>query len=122
MALTDTQKQKCRDYLGIPSLVGFLTVGNAGPDLVQRLDALSAEAEAQVIVLLTKIDTSRTDIEGARGRLKASEVGDIKLNQMELKQRWREDLYLCQQLGNIVQMAVQWHPSRSGNSTPEVIA
>lgn len=118
MALTDTEKQKCRDYLGIPSLTGFLTVGNAGPDLSERLDALSAEAEAQVTALLTKIDTSRTDIEGARGRLKASEVGDIKLNEKEIKQRWREDLYLCQQLGNIVQMDVRWHPAKRG--CPEV--
>lgn len=118
MALTETEKQQARDYLGIPSLTGFLTVGNTGPDLSERLDALNAEAETQVKALLTKIAASRADIESARGRLKAAEVGDIKLNPKEMRQRWKEDLYLCQQLGVIVQMGVCYHPAQRG--CPEV--
>ncbi len=120
MALTATQKQKARDYLGIPSITSLFRVGNQGPDLSERLDALSAESELRVVELLDAIDTSRTDITAARGRLKAEQVGDIKLNQRELKDRWREDYLLCRQLAVIVGMEVYDHPSRP--KPPEVIA
>lgn len=114
MALTLEQKQKARDYLGVPSIRDWWLQGNSGPDLDLRMDELPAEAEARVVALLGKLDTSRTDIEGALGRLKAAEVEGIVLNPRELRDRWREDLKLCQQLAVVVAFEVKWHPALPG--------
>ena len=88
-------------------------MGTPGPTLTERLAELAnnPEAESAFKALLVKITASRTDIEAARGRLKAAKVGDVELNKGEIGTRWREDLELCEQLGLIINMPVYRHPS-----------
>lgn len=109
MALTETEIQQALRFLGIPAISGTWNAGTQGQTLRERLAELSSDAEAGFKALLVKIEASRTDLEGARGRLKASKVGDIELNPGEIKARWREDLELCEQLGQIVNMPVYRH-------------
>lgn len=122
MALTATEKQKAREYLGIPAISAGWAQETPNRTLEQQLDALAsnAEAEASFKAIIAKIDTSRADLETARGRLKAAEVGDVKLNANEIRQRWQEDLELCEQLGAIISMPVYRHKALRGARCVEV--
>lgn len=115
MALTNAQRESVYEYLGYPTIT---YLGNISQTLAVILDNLSANTETRVTDLITKIATSRTDIISAQGRLKASEVGDIKLNQGELKQRWQEDYRLCRQLSILLSVPIADHPAKRG--CPEV--
>lgn len=118
MALTETQKQQAREYLGIPTVTGAFNLGSPGVTFDERIASLAGNtaAEDSFKALLAAITTSRTDIEAARGRLKAAEVGDIKLNPKELRQRWREDLELCERMARIINMEVVRHPAIKSGS------
>ncbi|MNY06915.1 hypothetical protein D3C86_1396960 [compost metagenome] len=123
MALTETEKEAVRGYLGIPSVSAWVTAGNPGLNLTERLRNLSVEAEARVKALLAKIGASRTAIDGALDRTKASMVGAITLNPMEIPQRWEADFNLCQELGTILDFEVRNHPhlGRSGIIEAEMV-
>lgn len=116
MALTDAQREQVYEYLGYPTITFYANPSNT---LRQILDGMTANTEARVIVLIGQISTSRTDIVSARGRLKAGKVGDIELNKDEIKQRWREDYRLCQQLGILLGVPILTHPAK-GKHCPEV--
>lgn len=123
MALTETEKEAIRGYLGIPSVSAWTAAGNPGLSLTERLQNLSVEAEARVKGLLAKIEASRTAIEEALGRTKASSVGSITLNPMEIPQRWEADFNLCQELGTILDFNLRNHPhlSRAGAIEAEMV-
>lgn len=118
MALTDAQREAVYEYLGYPTVT---YLGNPSQTLATILDNLTANTESRVSALLVKIATSRTDIDAATGRLKAAEVGDIKLNGQELPQRWKADYQLCRQLSILLGVPIQDHPAKP-RSGPEVIA
>lgn len=76
MAFSATEKGKIRWFLGYTSR--FYQVVT---QLEQAMNAIDAEAEANVRAQITKLDTLVTEIEGARPRLKAIKVGSIELPQ-----------------------------------------
>lgn len=115
MALTDAQRESVYEYLGFPTVTEF---GSPSQTLATILDNMSSNAESRVVALIDLITTSRGDILSAQGRLKASEVGDIKLNQSEIKQRWQEDYRLCEQLSILLGVGIRRHPAK--RSAPEV--
>lgn len=116
MALTEAQKEQVYEFLGYPTVTTF---GTPSQTLATILASLTANTETRVAALLTLIATSRTDIAAARGRLKAAEVGDIKLNGNELRDRWREDYRLCRQLSILLGVPLEDHPA-PGRVAPEV--
>lgn len=111
MAFDDTETQKVRDYLGLESLLTDSRYIFQTTRLEERLAALNAAAEARVKSLLAEIDTLRSDITAARGRLKAAELEGIKLNPKEIDQLWKEDLRLCRMLAQVISWPLKRHPA-----------
>lgn len=93
MALTDAQRTSVLRHLGFhavsqsrfPIVEGFAAIGTI-------LDALAdtPATETEVIAILGRLAALETALDGARSRLKASEVGSITLNADEHDQLWRE--------------------------------
>lgn len=99
MALTAAQKVAIKRHLGMnsaapswyPYVDPFVAVG-------QILETLPAATEAECVVILTRLAAIETSLDAARSRLKAEQVGSIKLNGAEIRQlrgelnRWRAEL------------------------------
>lgn len=99
MALTAAQKVAIKRHLGMnsaapswyPYVDPFVAIG-------QILDTLPAATESECVVILTRLAAIEASLDAARSRLKASEVGSIKLNASEIGQlraelhRWRREL------------------------------
>lgn len=117
MALTDAQRESVYEYLGYPTVT---YLGNPSQTLRTILDNLTANTESRVTALLTKIGTSRSDIDAAAGRLKAAKVGDIELNDQEIPQRWTADYQLCRQLSILLGVPINDHPGKPRGG-PEVL-
>lgn len=99
MPLTDAEKVSIRRHLGLnsasaanyPFIETFFSAN-------QVLETLSATAETECRTILTRLTNIETSLDSALGRLKASEVGSITLNneepghlRRELK-HWRREL------------------------------
>ncbi len=83
MALTDTQKAEIRDFLGWPA-----RFHDRDDRLENAFTALAdlPDDETRIIALLNKAKDIETRITDALGRIKASAVGSITLNQAEILQ------------------------------------
>lgn len=91
MALTDTEKAACRLYLGWSARfhqhdsrleMALIAVGDL-PEHQAQITNLITGSPPGLLACLQDIDSK---LRGAHGRLKASEVGSIKLNAAELQQ------------------------------------
>lgn len=121
MALTSAERQKVRDYLGLPTIFTDPRIVYQSPNLDTRLDALPADAETRIKALLAEIDTMRSNITAAQGRLKAAELEGIKLNPKEVDQLWKEDLRRCRMLGQVISTPVVAHPALPAFSGVETL-
>jgi hypothetical protein len=74
MALTDTEKAKCRHYLGYPSLFRYLNTRLEG-----TFTALDAVAEARIQTLLTALDALDVELTSAF----TSSAGIKKVDEVE---------------------------------------
>ncbi len=81
MAFTETQRVAIRTWLGWSER--FHQTNSA---LEQAMNAVEgvAEAQANVEVILTELDSIEVALKDARNRLKASKVGSIDLNKNEV--------------------------------------
>jgi hypothetical protein len=100
MAFTATEKANIIFYLGYPAKTIVPDSTSYSNVIAGRLDNNSVDIETIARDLLAKIVTSRAEIELAKGRLKASKVEDITLNDREMRDRWKEDSKLCRMLGD----------------------
>lgn len=99
MPLTDAEKVSIRRHLGLnsasaawyPYIETFFSANSI-------LETLPAATETECRAILTRLTDIETALDSARGRLKASEVGSIALNNEEPKhlrrelQHWRSEL------------------------------
>jgi hypothetical protein len=99
MALTAAEKVSVKRALGYNSASEALYPIIPPPySLNQVLDTLPAETETEVRSILTRLTAIETALDTAIGRLKAIQVGSIKLNDQETRQlraeraAWRREL------------------------------
>ena len=74
MAFSTTERGRIRWFLGYTSR--FYQVDS---NLEQAMTAIDSEAETNIRTALGKLSSIETELDGARPRLKALEVGSIKL-------------------------------------------
>ena len=80
MALTDTQKQKILRYIGWSDLYIRENKRYYSSSIVQRLEDLTPEAEADAIALLNRCLDIEAQLAKATSRLTVTSVGNIRLN------------------------------------------
>lgn len=88
MAFTLTEQTAIRDYLGWTAKYQQFDSGleRAFSFIANLTSGGDSSVEDQVRALLVKVQTIETEVDAARPRFKADQVGTIKLNRMEIKQ------------------------------------
>jgi hypothetical protein len=97
-ALTPTEEAKALRYLGYPNwsaLAASYQLGYPAPSQPEYLvrDSfvrINDEGLAQVRIDLCQLDSIQAQIAEARGRMKASKIGNLTINQDEIPQLRRE--------------------------------
>ena len=108
MAFTDEEKARTRHFLAYPSWVslaqsiqlGFPAASEPLFLLEDAFGRLTPGGEAAVRIDLCECEDIEVQLRSARGRLKASKVGDVTLNPMELGQLKQELNYWITRLGD----------------------
>lgn len=99
MALTETQKSQLRKYLGYPE-----RFHQTRPEFELALVALqgTATGEAQVLAELARLVIIDSRLDDAPDRLRASTVGTITLNPMEIGALRSEGKRIVRRIANIM--------------------
>lgn len=117
MALTATEKTKIIKYLGWP--LKTLDSGSTHYNSIvnSRLINLTVEAEALIKGLLTRIEKIDSAMESALCRMSTQQVGDIKLNNMEMDQLKKEYIKRIRELSDATDIKIE----RSGGVNVGVV-
>lgn len=102
MSLTPAEKNSIKRYLGLDLITADAWRGSGAAGLDRNLERLDADALVTVRALLTELAAVDASIPAARGRLKASEVGNITLNPAELTKLRRERSALAAELAALL--------------------
>lgn len=117
MALTATEKTKIIKYLGWPLKTLDSTSTHFNSIVNARLLNLTAEAEALIKGILKRIESLDDKMEAALCRLSTQQVGDIKLNNMELDQLKKEYIKRIRELSDATDIDIE----RSGGVNVGVV-
>ena len=104
MALTDQQKADVRNALGWSA-----RFHQFDSRLEQAMSALATEPEheQQVIDLLADVASMKTKLTDSHNRLKASKVGSIDLNPMEVQWLRKEGARFCNEIASILGVGIR---------------
>ncbi len=108
MAFTAEEKARIKHHLSYPDWVslaqsiqlGFPAASQPAFLVDDAFGRLTPEAEGSVRTDLCECEDIEVQLRSARGRLKASKVGDVTLNPMETKQLKQELNYWITRLGD----------------------
>lgn len=107
MALSDKQKHEVVYYLGWPGKTLITTSTHYNSIVASRLDNLNSYIENQVKGLLARLAAIQAQLDEARCRLSASEVGDIKLNAEELAMLRKEYMRWLKELSDLLDIKIE---------------
>jgi hypothetical protein len=105
MALTPTETNAIKRYLGYDLVTPDAWRGDAAAGLDRNIERLNAAGETTVRAVLTELAAVDTSITAARGRLKAAQVGKITLNAGEVPALLAERSRLSGELGRLLGVA-----------------
>ena len=107
MALTDKQKHEVVRYLGWSGKALISDSTHYNSVVASRLTNLNSYIESQVIGLLRRLDSIVEQMDLARCRLSAEEVGDIVLNQKELEMLRKEYYRWLRELSDLLDIKIE---------------
>jgi hypothetical protein len=107
VALTDKQKHEVVRYLGWSGKTLISDSTHYNSIVNSRLINLNSIIEAEVIGLLARLDSIVEQMDAARCRLSASEVGDIVLNQKELEMLRKEYMRWIRELSDLLDISIE---------------
>lgn len=105
MALTAAEVNAIKRYLGYDLITADAWRGDAAAGLDRNISRLDSDAETSVQGVLTELAAIDTAIAAARGRAKAQQVGDLKLNLAELSTLRKERDTVSRELARLLGVA-----------------
>jgi hypothetical protein len=100
--LTPAEVNSVKRYLGYDLITADRWRGNAAAGLDRNIERLDDEAVTTVRGVLTELAGIDETIEKARGRRKASQVGNVSLNPTELSDLRKERKTVCAELARLL--------------------
>ena len=107
MALTDKQKHEVVRYLGWSGKTLISTSTHYNSIVNSRLINLNSIIEQQVVGLLARLDSIVEQMDAARCRFSASEVGDIVLNDKEMAMLRKEYMRWLRELSDLLDIKIE---------------
>lgn len=106
MALNDLQKHEIIRHLGWAAKSLLTDSTHYNSVIVSRLTNLNSTIEAQVAGVLSRLDAIEKQLDSARCRLTASEVGDIVTNENEIPMLRKEYWKWLRQLSDLIDIEI----------------
>lgn len=117
MALTQLEKVRAMRYLGWPAKTVISGTTHYNNIINNRFDGLDSSSETVFREVMSRLECIDERLAKARARLAAAKVGDIELNENEVRELRSERIREIRELSDLVDIAV----IKQGTSTAVVV-